>query len=775
MTGNQEIFQRMMNQGHTAAWDQNWDQASQFYQRALEEVPDHPQAISNLGLSYYEQKRYDEALTCYARAFELNPNDAVSLEKMARICEKTGQTKAAIQHYMDAAELFLKARNVDKTIENWKKVSELDPVNLMAHSRLATIYDRLGRKANAVEEYIASAAIMQSQGDMVKAYQVIQYVQKMVPEYEEVGQMLQMLDRNEQLPLPAGEPIQAQADVEPPTGPKQLPQSRSTSPLKIDPVMEARQRAMARLAAQLFDISEDNSPDGLIYRRGVSATTRGSGGLSQENADRARIQLYLGQAIQLQSAGDDLGAVKPLEQALEIGLQTPDIYFDLGFILSTQDGQKSFRYLQESVKNPDYALGSYLLIAQLYEASDQFAEASLSYLNALRLADMELVSPEEAEELSQGYEPILEDQVNLTDKNAQVKLCDAIRGQLLRADWRQYLTMARQQLPLQPEGSPPLTLASMMLETSGSQIVDSMALIRQHTIRGYYRTAMEEAFSAMSYAPTYLPLHIQMGEILVKEGRNQEAVNKFMTTAEIYSLRGDAGQAIRLLTRITQMASMDLSVRSRLIELLAEQHRVDEALQQYVDLAGIYYQLAEFEMAKRTYMAAVKLAQQNGADRKWVVDILYKVADIDMQRLDWRSAIKVYEQVKAMQPEADTPRARLVDLYFRLGQPTEALAEVDAYTSLLESTDQRPKAIGFIKDLIQEHVEEPELYYKLADLMIRLGQTNKAVEVLGTGADALTLAGKKPEAIALVQKAISLNPQNVADYQKTLRQLQMQP
>ncbi len=128
-----------------------------------------------------------------------------------------------------------------------------------------------------------------------------------------------------------------------------------------------------------------------------------------------------------------------------------------------------------------------------------------------------------------------------------------------------------------------------------------------------------------------------------------------------------------------------------------------------------------------------------------------------------------------MQPEADTPRSRLVDLYFRLGQPTEALAEVDAYTSLLESTDQRPKAIGFIKDLIQEHVEVPDLYYKLADLMIRLGQTNKAVEVLGTGADALTLAGKKTEAIEMLQKAISLNPPNVADYQKTLRQLQMQP
>jgi tetratricopeptide (TPR) repeat protein len=411
VTGNQEIFQRLMNQGHTAAWDQNWENASQFYQKALDEFPDHPQALSNLGLAYYEQKRYDEALLCYQRAFELNPNDAVSLEKMARICEKTGQTAKAIQHYMDAAELFLKARNVDKTIDNWKKVADLEPTNLMAHSRLATIYDRLGRKANAVEEYVASAAIMQSQGDMVKAYQVIQYVQKLTPEYEEAGLMLQMLDRNEPLPLPTGDSYAARSEAEAPTGPKQLPKTSSTAPLKIDPVMEARQRSMARLAAQLFDLGEDSSPDGLINRKGIGGTTRGSGGLSQENADRARITLYLGQAIQLQSAGDEAGAVKPLEQALEIGLQTPDVFYDLGYILSTQDGQKSFRYLQESVKHPDYSLGSYLLIAQLYEASDQYAEAALSYLQALRLADMEMVSPEEGEELSQGYEPILEDQV----------------------------------------------------------------------------------------------------------------------------------------------------------------------------------------------------------------------------------------------------------------------------------------------------------------------------------------------------------------------------
>ena len=76
--------------------------------------------------------------------------------------------------------------------------------------------------------------------------------------------------------------------------------------------------------------------------------------------------------------------------------------------------------------------------------------------------------------------------------------------------------------------------------------------------------------------------------LLIKEGRVQDAVEKFMLVAQLYSLRGDASAAIRLLSRVTQMAPMDLSIRGRLIELLTAQGRVDEAIQQYIDLAEIY-------------------------------------------------------------------------------------------------------------------------------------------------------------------------------------------
>ncbi len=57
MTGSQERFQQAMNQGHSAAWDQMWDKAVGYYKQALAEFPEHPKALTSLGLDLLEMDR----------------------------------------------------------------------------------------------------------------------------------------------------------------------------------------------------------------------------------------------------------------------------------------------------------------------------------------------------------------------------------------------------------------------------------------------------------------------------------------------------------------------------------------------------------------------------------------------------------------------------------------------------------------------------------------------------------------------------------------------
>ena len=118
--------------------------------------------------------------------------------------------------------------------------------------------------------------------------------------------------------------------------------------------------------------------------------------------------------------------------------------------------------------------------------------------------------------------------------------------------------------------------------------------------------------------------------------------------AEAYGVRGEPSQAVTLLRRIIQVSPMDMTVRTRLIDLLAAHGMVDEAVTEYIELANIYYRLAELDLARKTYTSALHLAQQDGANPAWSVEkLMRRMVDIDMQRLDWRQALRIYEQLPA--------------------------------------------------------------------------------------------------------------------------------
>jgi tetratricopeptide (TPR) repeat protein len=65
-----------------------------------------------------------------------------------------------------------------------------------------------------------------------------------------------------------------------------------------------------------------------------------------------------------------------------------------------------------------------------------------------------------------------------------------------------------------------------------------------------------------------------------------------------------------------------LKVRTKLIDLMVAQGHLEEALQQYMDLATVYYHLAELNLARQTYASALRLAQQVKAERNWSVEVL---------------------------------------------------------------------------------------------------------------------------------------------------------
>jgi tetratricopeptide (TPR) repeat protein len=539
---------------------------------------------------------------------------------------------------------------------------------------------------------------------------------------------------------------------------------------KMDPVATTRQKALEELADMLFDQTEDN-PNGAGGRRPVSMLTRGTGGLSLEQAERTRILLHLGHAIDLQSQGNDKRAAEELQRVLDIGLEKTAVYFDLGMLLTEDNPENALRYLRHALRRKEYALGSYLLIGKIHERQGNLRDAAIAYLNAFRLADIETVPKDKIGELSQLYEPLLEAQNHEDNDETLASVCQSVRTQLMRLDWREYLQKARQQMPASSEGSPPIPLMEMLMHSKSGQVIEALINVRELSSSNLTRSAMEEAYHALHFAPTYLPLHIQIGDLLIKQGHIQQAVEKFLLVAELYEVRGELDQAIRVLKRVTTMVPMDLAVRNNLIELLSSHGRIDEAISEYFDLGEIHYRLAELDKARQSYLSALRLAQQSRTNRKWAVQILTKVADIDMQRLDWRQALRIFEQLRTLQPEEKAARMQLIDINFRLGQDDTAIKEVDDYIKVIEENQTPKESILFIQELIDERPDKIDLRRRLAEAYVRGKQTKKAIEQMDQLADKLLDNGDTWGAIEMLEAIIALNPKNIEDYRAVLKQI----
>src|SRR6266508_281134 len=287
MPGREAVFQKAMNEGHSAAWDQEWSKAALAYRQALQEIPDQPKALNSLGLALYQQAHFEEALQIYKRVAHITPTDPVPMEKLAQLLERTGHLKEAIGAAFRAADLFLNQRDIDKAIENWVHVTTLDPEHVLAHSRLALAHERMNHKVRAVAEYLAVASLVQRTGNMEKTVELINKALKLNPESAEARQAQTLLRAGQLLPKPlrpkGGTGPIAMAQV------KQLDQPKKKTDSGLDPIGEARQKALTRLAEILFDYSTDDGAPQVQARRGLQALMRGTGQLSLQSSEQTKV------------------------------------------------------------------------------------------------------------------------------------------------------------------------------------------------------------------------------------------------------------------------------------------------------------------------------------------------------------------------------------------------------------------------------------------------------------------------------------------------------
>jgi tetratricopeptide (TPR) repeat protein len=491
MSGDQQVYQNGMNQGHSAAWDQDWEKAASFYRIAIEEFPENFNALTSLALALFELQRYPESLEYYQRASKISPNDPLPVQKVAEISERLGDLNGATKAYLEVAELYARNKDIDKAISSWSRVVALNPENMTAHMRLAIVYERMGMGSNAMVEYFSIASLLQAQGNVPKAIQTMQHALEVVPNSKEASLALSLLQSGKPLPRPA-RPRGA-------TGPLMMSQVRQAETTRedsersrLDPIQDAKQKALTMLAELLFEQEETQAPQA---RKGLTSIVSGKGDEEPVQYDQSRLILHLSQAIDMQSHGQDREAAVELERAMQAGLDSSAAYYVIGYLQSKNEQfEPAVANLRKAVQHELFGLGARLLLALTLYKVDEIKEASIEYLQALRIADAVSVQADQAEELMQLYEPLIETFASQSDTKLQKRICENISKMLIRPDWRSQTQIARQQLPAQPPGASPIPLAEMLTEATSGQLVESLAKINQLARANKLLSAMEEAY-----------------------------------------------------------------------------------------------------------------------------------------------------------------------------------------------------------------------------------------------------------------------------------------
>jgi tetratricopeptide (TPR) repeat protein len=398
-------------------------------------------------------------------------------------------------------------------------------------------------------------------------------------------------------------------------------------------------------------------------------------------------------------------------------------------------------------------------------------DAAVEYMEALKVADVAVVAPKQADGLRQLYDPLVEAQMQETNEAQQKQICTSVAELLMRENWRQHLRQFRSQSMVTDDDGPPTPLAEVLTEARSSQVVVAMNNVRRLARKGQHHAAIEEAFYALEFAPTYLPLHITIGELLLSQDLIPEAIQKFLVIARSYSVRGEAGRAIDMLRRVVDLSPMDLEARNRLIDQLITRGTPSDAVEEYIKMAEVYYSLADLTNARKTYTKALRLTQISDINPNWQVRVLHRIADIDIQSLDWRQALQIYQEIVKVKPDDEKAYASLVDLNFRLSESDQAIREMDRFIQFMNAHNRTVEVIQFLEKQVEERPQEPAIHRRLAEEFYLVGNLEQAINQLDVTGDLLLNAGDRMGAMAAIQRIIEFKPPEVEKYQQLLEQL----
>lgn len=294
-------YEMALEIGEEAVRQGKWQQALTCFQTALTGLPREPRVYNGLGDTHLALADRNRALGSYKEAARLAGDNPVYVEKVAQIQRDMGQTAQAAQSYLIAGDILWSQDQPKAAEAKWELALELQSDMVTLRERLALACRRRDDIEGAVGHYLALAGILRREGRCLMSLHVCYTALQLSPEDQEIWTATE----------------QAWACVAAREGYKEGSGASPTDSELLDAAVEfAQWQLAADIRQSTLHLADGENPERFIHLR---------------------------QAMLNEGYGNVGAAIGFYEKAIAKGLDSPAVFFALGFLYRSIDRQSDAR------------------------------------------------------------------------------------------------------------------------------------------------------------------------------------------------------------------------------------------------------------------------------------------------------------------------------------------------------------------------------------------------------------------------------------------------
>jgi pilus assembly protein FimV len=193
-----------------------------------------------------------------------------------------------------------------------------------------------------------------------------------------------------------------------------------------------------------------------------------------------------------------------------------------------------------------------------------------------------------------------------------------------------------------------------------------------------------------------------------------------------------------------------------------------EAAQKLLNQGKVPQAIAEYQQILKyeprdpvTLMTVGELYIRQGETFQ-AIDYFERLAQLFVSDGFLTKAIAVYKRIAKLAPEEIRPLEKLADLYVQQGVMSEARPLFLQLAEIHLKNNRQPEAVGLLKKLLLAEPDNLRIQVRLADLYQAMGQNREAIECYISAAQRALARGDQAECEKLSDKALKLEPNNIA-------------